>query len=153
MWNVCCSEVQSVVEVTSSGSAKRSATSATGSGRGAGGKACVRRIRDVREQSLSVSFPHKVGGYELKIIRQPEDQHRARYLTEGSRGTVKDKTQQSHPTIKVHFTLLHLQDMIVHSYACHYVKLLIVVVIIIIIIIIIQCTKALCRLRELCFFC
>jgi len=87
--------------VTSSGSGKRSVTGSTSSGRGAGGKAGVRRIRDVREPSLSVSFPNKVGGYELKIVLQPEDQHRARYLTEGSRGTVKDKTQQSHPTIKV----------------------------------------------------
>lgn len=101
MRSVCCSAVQSVVEVSSSASGKRSVTNATGSGRGAGSKAAVRRIRDVREPSLSLSFPHKVGAYELKIIRQPEDQHRARYLTEGSRGTVKDKTQQSHPTVKV----------------------------------------------------
>jgi len=102
-WLICYRAVQSVVEVTSSGSCKRSLSGATSSGRGAGGKSGVRRIRDAREPSLSVSFPHKVAGYELKIVRQPEDQHRARYLTEGSRGTVKDKTQQSHPTVKVHF--------------------------------------------------
>lgn len=92
-----------MVEVTSSGCGKRSSLSAgtPTSSRGAGGKTAVRRIRDIREPSLSVSFPHKVGAYELKIVCQPEDQHRARYLTEGSRGTVKDKTQQSHPTIKV----------------------------------------------------
>jgi len=96
---MCYSVVQSAVDVASS-AAKRSATSCLS--RGAGGKtAGVRRIRDVREPSLSVSFPTKVGGYELKVVRQPEDQHRARYLTEGSRGTVKDKTQQSHPTVKV----------------------------------------------------
>jgi len=98
---MCCRSVQSVVEVTSSASGKQAVSAVTSSGRGAGGKTVVRRIRDIREPSLSVSFPHKVGGYELKIVRQPEDQHRARYLTEGSRGTVKDKTQQSHPTIKV----------------------------------------------------
>jgi hypothetical protein len=66
-----------------------------------GAKGAVRRVKDAREPSLSMTFPAKVGPYELKIIRQPEDQHRARYLTEGSRGTVKDKSQQSHPTIKV----------------------------------------------------
>ena len=95
----------SVVEVSSSGSGRRTVSAATSSGRGAGGKTSVRRIRDVREQSLSVSFPNKVGGHELKIVRQPEEQHRARYLTEGSRGTVKDMTQQSHPTVKVRFIL------------------------------------------------
>ena len=94
--------VPSVVEVTSSGAGRRTVSAATSCSRGAGAKTSVRRIRDVREPSLSVSFPNKVGGYELKIIRQPEEQHRARYLTEGSRGTVKDKTQQSHPTVKVH---------------------------------------------------
>ena len=106
MVNICCSAVQSVFEVTSSGSSKRPVTSSTSSGRGAGGKTGARRMRDAREPSLSVSFPNKVGNYDLKIIRQPEEQHRARYLTEGSRGTVKDKTQQSHPTVKVH-SFLH----------------------------------------------
>jgi len=106
MWNVDRA-VQSVVEVTSSASGKRSVCGATSSSRGAGGKTGVRRIRDVREPSLSVSFPNKIGSYELKIVRQPEDQHRARYLTEGSRGTVKDKTQQSHPTVKVYFSTVH----------------------------------------------
>jgi nuclear factor of activated T-cells 5 len=38
---------------------------------------------------------------ELKILVQPETQHRARYLTEGSRGSVKDRTQQSFPQVKV----------------------------------------------------
>lgn len=98
-----CSAVQSVVEVTSSGSGKRSSSGASSSGRGVGAKTGVRRVRDVREPSLSMSFPNRMGSYELKIVRQPEDQHRARYLTEGSRGTVKDKTQQSHPTVKVQF--------------------------------------------------
>lgn len=35
------------------------------------------------------------------MLVQPETQHRARYLTEGSRGSVKDRTQQGFPTIKV----------------------------------------------------
>lgn len=51
--------------------------------------------------SLSTQFPQRSDGKELKILIQPETQHRARYLTEGSRGSVKDRTQQGFPTIKV----------------------------------------------------
>ncbi|XP_054626938.1 nuclear factor of activated T-cells 5 isoform X2 [Dunckerocampus dactyliophorus] len=50
---------------------------------------------------LSMQYPPKSEGKELKILIQPESQHRARYLTEGSRGSVKDRTQQSFPTIKL----------------------------------------------------
>ncbi|XP_061738609.1 nuclear factor of activated T-cells 5 isoform X2 [Nerophis ophidion] len=50
---------------------------------------------------LSVQYPSKSEGKELKILIQPESQHRARYLTEGSRGSVKDRSQQSFPTIKL----------------------------------------------------
>lgn len=50
---------------------------------------------------LSMQFPQKSEGKELKILVQPETQHRARYLTEGSRGSVKDRTQQGFPTVKV----------------------------------------------------
>ena len=48
-----------------------------------------------------MQYPSKREGKELKILVQPETQHRARYLTEGSRGSVKDRTQQGFPTIKV----------------------------------------------------
>lgn len=51
--------------------------------------------------SLSTQFPQRSDGKELKILVQPETQHRARYLTEGSRGSVKDRTQQGFPTVKV----------------------------------------------------
>lgn len=51
--------------------------------------------------SLSAQFPCRSDGKELKILVQPETQHRARYLTEGSRGSVKDRTQQGFPTVKV----------------------------------------------------
>ena len=61
----------------------------------------IRKVSSPKEPSLNVSFLAKNGSYELKIIKQPEEQHRARYLTEGSRGTVKDRSQQSHPTVKV----------------------------------------------------
>uniref|UniRef100_A0A8C1YCE6 Nuclear factor of activated T-cells 5 n=1 Tax=Cyprinus carpio TaxID=7962 RepID=A0A8C1YCE6_CYPCA len=50
---------------------------------------------------LSIQYPQKSEGKELKILMQPETQHRARYLTEGSRGSVKDRTQQGFPTIKL----------------------------------------------------
>ncbi|XP_042234247.1 nuclear factor of activated T-cells 5-like isoform X1 [Homarus americanus] len=41
------------------------------------------------------------GTIELKLITQPEEQHRARYQTEGSRGAVKDRTGLGHPTVKL----------------------------------------------------
>ncbi|XP_055011191.1 nuclear factor of activated T-cells 5a isoform X2 [Boleophthalmus pectinirostris] len=50
---------------------------------------------------LCGQFPSRSDGKELKILVQPETQHRARYLTEGSRGSVKDRTQQGFPTIKL----------------------------------------------------
>ncbi|XP_076863518.1 nuclear factor of activated T-cells 5a isoform X2 [Brachyhypopomus gauderio] len=50
---------------------------------------------------LSLQYPPKSEGKELKILVQPEPQHRARYLTEGSRGSVKDRTQQGFPTVKI----------------------------------------------------
>lgn len=55
----------------------------------------------VKGGSLSTQFPQRSDGKELKILIQPETQHRARYLTEGSRGSVKDRTQQGFPTVKV----------------------------------------------------
>ena len=56
---------------------------------------------ELRERSLSTSCPAKVQGYELRILNQPEEQHRARYMTEGSRGAIKDRTQKDHPRVKV----------------------------------------------------
>uniref|UniRef100_A0A8C7E2X1 Nuclear factor of activated T-cells 5 n=1 Tax=Naja naja TaxID=35670 RepID=A0A8C7E2X1_NAJNA len=50
---------------------------------------------------LCGQYLSKSEGKELKILVQPETQHRARYLTEGSRGSVKDRTQQGFPTVKV----------------------------------------------------
>uniref|UniRef100_A0A8C6S368 RHD domain-containing protein n=1 Tax=Neogobius melanostomus TaxID=47308 RepID=A0A8C6S368_9GOBI len=48
-----------------------------------------------------LQYPVKSEGKELKILVQPETQHRARYLTEGSRGSVKDRSQQGFPTVKL----------------------------------------------------
>ncbi|XP_064640101.1 nuclear factor of activated T-cells 5-like isoform X2 [Lineus longissimus] len=55
----------------------------------------------LKTPSLGLPFPSKQGGYELKILAQPEEQHRARYMTEGSRGSVKDTSGQSHPTVQL----------------------------------------------------
>ncbi|KAB7499036.1 Nuclear factor of activated T-cells 5 [Armadillidium nasatum] len=41
------------------------------------------------------------GAYELELLTQPELQHRARYQTEGSRGSVKDREGSGHPCVKV----------------------------------------------------
>uniref|UniRef100_A0A1I7RKX7 RHD domain-containing protein n=1 Tax=Bursaphelenchus xylophilus TaxID=6326 RepID=A0A1I7RKX7_BURXY len=38
---------------------------------------------------------------EIVVIKQPEEQHRARYLSEGSRGAIKDRNGSSHCTIKL----------------------------------------------------
>ncbi|KAG5681545.1 hypothetical protein PVAND_010966 [Polypedilum vanderplanki] len=41
------------------------------------------------------------GRIQLQIITQPEQQHRARYQTEGSRGAVKDKSGNGFPVVKL----------------------------------------------------
>ncbi|XP_075795885.1 nuclear factor of activated T-cells 5 isoform X3 [Pelodiscus sinensis] len=65
---------------------------ASESQKGTGGK---------KSPMLCGQYPTKSEGKELKIVVQPETQHRARYLTEGSRGSVKDRTQQGFPTVKL----------------------------------------------------
>lgn len=41
------------------------------------------------------------GKTQLQIICQPEQQHRARYQTEGSRGAVKDRTGNGFPIVRL----------------------------------------------------
>lgn len=67
---------------------------------------------------LSGQYPVKSEGKELKILVQPETQHRARYLTEGSRGSVKDRTQQGFPTVKVFFYLAIYERFPPVSFIC-----------------------------------
>ncbi|TPP58033.1 NFAT5 [Fasciola gigantica] len=38
---------------------------------------------------------------QIQMISQPEEQHRARYQTEGSRGAVKDRTGLGYPTVRL----------------------------------------------------
>ena len=54
-----------------------------------------------KSMSLQGQYPSSSNGFTLEILEQPEDQHRARYLTEGSRGPVKDHSQQSFPKLQV----------------------------------------------------
>ena len=41
------------------------------------------------------------GTVRLAIVTQPEVQHRARYLTEGSRGAIKDREGVGHPAVRL----------------------------------------------------
>ena len=52
------------------------------------------------EATLHHPFPAQSGPYELCILVQPEQQHRARYQTEGSRGAIKDQSQASFPKVQ-----------------------------------------------------
>ena len=38
---------------------------------------------------------------ELKVLKQPECHHRARYMTEGSRGAIKDETGRGFPVVQL----------------------------------------------------
>ena len=64
-------------------------------------------MKKLKDPSLSSQFPNRSHGFELQIVSQPEEQHRARYLTEGSRGAVKDRSQQNYPVVKVYQCLGH----------------------------------------------
>ncbi|XP_053904541.1 nuclear factor of activated T-cells 5 isoform X2 [Malaclemys terrapin pileata] len=83
--------VLSQLSTDSKGNSK-AGNGASESQKGAGGK---------KSPMLCGQYPTKSEGKELKIVVQPETQHRARYLTEGSRGSVKDRTQQGFPTVKL----------------------------------------------------
>lgn len=43
----------------------------------------------------------KDGKVQLQIVSQPEQQHRARYQTEGSRGAIKDRRGSGFPLVKL----------------------------------------------------
>lgn len=51
--------------------------------------------------SASFNSVSRDGRIQLQIVRQPEQQHRARYQTEGSRGAVKDRSGSGFPIVKV----------------------------------------------------
>jgi len=61
----------------------------------------------VNRRSAGVSLASQLPGMSrdgkthLQILCQPEQQHRARYQTEGSRGAVKDRSGNGFPIVKV----------------------------------------------------
>ncbi|XP_033125281.1 nuclear factor of activated T-cells 5-like isoform X2 [Anneissia japonica] len=59
------------------------------------------RLKQKKLPNLNFCPPSKQDNIELSIISQPEKQHRARYLTEGSRGCVKDESQLDFPAVKL----------------------------------------------------
>ena len=69
------------------------------------GKHVSNRERSEVSAGLSpASAVSRDGSVVLRIVKQPEGQHRARYLTEGSRGSVKDRTGSSFPTVTIEGT-------------------------------------------------
>uniref|UniRef100_A0AC35TUV8 RHD domain-containing protein n=1 Tax=Rhabditophanes sp. KR3021 TaxID=114890 RepID=A0AC35TUV8_9BILA len=59
-------------------------------------------------QQMSRPTTHAAGShflnmnnFQLLVVKQPEEQHRARYLSEGSRGAIKDRSGYSHCTIQL----------------------------------------------------
>lgn len=52
-------------------------------------------------QDQNLTNISRKGITQLQIITQPEQQHRARYQTEGSRGAVKDKSGNGFPVVKL----------------------------------------------------
>ncbi len=93
--------VQTIVETSKTGASVAAPPTPTVATSSQDVKPPKTSTKKLKEPSLNLSFPAKAGGLELKLLVQPEDQHRARYMTEGSRGAVKDKSQQSHPVIQV----------------------------------------------------
>lgn len=72
----------------------------------ANGRATMRpAVRRVCGPAISPMQPNSVqsrdGRCQLQIVAQPEQQHRARYQTEGSRGAVKDRSGNGFPVVKL----------------------------------------------------
>lgn len=59
----------------------------------------IRRPATAAQQIGSVAS--RDGKCQLQILAQPEQQHRARYQTEGSRGAVKDRSGNGFPIVKL----------------------------------------------------
>jgi hypothetical protein len=74
------------------------------------GEQTARRVKVRTKKKTSCAVPllaehfpahSKHAPVALEIINQPETQHRARYLTEGSRGAIKDRSGEGYPVVKV----------------------------------------------------
>jgi len=57
-------------------------------------------LKDIK---LFSNYPCKsaITNAEIRILKQPESHHRARYMTEGSRGTIKDRTGRGYPVVQL----------------------------------------------------
>ena len=57
-----------------------------------------------KEIKLFSNYPSKssLHNCELRIVKQPETHHRARYMTEGSRGTIKDRSGRGYPVVQLY---------------------------------------------------
>lgn len=90
-------------------SSQTTGTGAGGSRSTAGGGTLVMRpvsgVRRVCGPAVSPMAANTVtsrdGRYQLQIVAQPEQQHRARYQTEGSRGAVKDRSGNGFPIVRL----------------------------------------------------
>ena len=51
--------------------------------------------------TLISQFPSAQEEVALSVVNQPESRHRPRYLTEGSRGSVKDRSGNGYPSVKL----------------------------------------------------
>lgn len=78
-------------------------TSSPGKLGGGGAKSTARRQTGAGQvmQLQGGAGLSKNGRQQLQILAQPEQQHRARYQTEGSRGAVKDRSGNSFPIVRL----------------------------------------------------
>ncbi|XP_071508795.1 uncharacterized protein [Diadema antillarum] len=81
---------------TAKPSRKRAAASTSTCGLAPG-----KRPRKQQYPSLLQALPDKLNGAALRINIQPEKHHRARYRTEGSRGSVKDESGDCYPKLQL----------------------------------------------------
>lgn len=98
---------QSSPEKRSSASGSEGSSPATPSGESPSPTSTVscdtENLDTLTSTSLHKQFTHssRDGKVQLQIITQPEQQHRARYQTEGSRGAVKDRSGNGFPVVKL----------------------------------------------------
>ncbi len=63
-------------------------------------RAVIRRPAAAAQPQIG-AVASRDGKCQLQILAQPEQQHRARYQTEGSRGAVKDRSGNGFPIVKL----------------------------------------------------
>lgn len=61
----------------------------------------IQHVYKIKPFSQVNKKKHFSGDVALTIVKQPEQQHRARYQTEGSRGAVKDREGNGFPVVQL----------------------------------------------------